>query len=69
MTYLNTQELPWDMDMPHKKQHQKKVCVTFMLVLCDNKKNLYCETYIIVIIFNNKISSQKLYYLNYKMFS
>ncbi|XP_065882490.1 AT-rich interactive domain-containing protein 4B-like isoform X2 [Dysidea avara] len=24
MTYLNTQELPWDMDMPHKKQHQKK---------------------------------------------
>ena len=25
LTYMNTQELPWDMDMPHKKQQQKKV--------------------------------------------
>jgi len=24
MTYLNTQELPWDMDLPHKKQLQQK---------------------------------------------
>ena len=25
MVYVNTQELPWDMDIPQKKHQQKKV--------------------------------------------
>ena len=36
MTYLSTQELPWDMDMPHKKQHQKKVCYNVTIIVCGN---------------------------------